>query len=247
MRNQNTFWVIAGVVIVIILLVLAFLFWPVSDSKSDSNGKPVSTESMIQKKDLQIAKLEAELSGKDALLEEKDNTIALIIKNCEGKTYYKSSGAGNSKPAGNNGSNSGNVKPVNTGNGGGNSGGSTINKEPEAEYLTQQNSVPKSKVRIEINEQKFCIRLGDLFWPHLAVNLGEEFSEIVDNGIGGFDLYILPAGTVGSNPKGYGITEDFTFWIKKSRLTSWPETPYFLNKSGIFVKGQESGEYWIAK
>ena len=246
---SKTFWWIAGSVVLVILLYFAYLlFWPFWGSASDSSSKtstevnqrdytPKVVDAALAEKDFEIQQLKNSISVLNGQITEKDQQISDLIKNCTGKTKYlpakstSSNGSGNTNPV--------NLKSAKT--------DTPQTKEVEAEYLTKQNSVPKSKVQIEVNEIKYCIRLGNLFWPHLAVNQGEEFPEIVDNGVGGFDLFLLPSGTIGSSGKDYGITEDFTFWIKKSRLTSWPETPYFLNKSGIFVKGQESGEYWIAK
>lgn len=122
-------------------------------------------------------------------------------------------------------------------------------QEPDAAFLTEQTSVPKSQVVLESRERKFCIKFAEaMYWPYLAVQLGETFPEIVDNGIGGYDLYLRPEGTVGSNGKDYGITEDGVYWIKASRLTNWADrTPYFINKNGIFVQGKLSGGYWIAQ
>lgn len=117
----------------------------------------------------------------------------------------------------------------------------------DASYLTGRSSVQKSVVRLVISEQKFCIKLGNQFWPHLAINMGEEFPEVVSNGIGGFDLFIMPSGTIGSTGKKYGITEDGTYWIQADQISGWSQSPYFLNSRGTWVPGEQSGNYWVAK
>lgn len=223
-----------------IVLFFAFAWWLYSQFKDDSAAvkEAATTESTTSAAlACENEKLKEQVATLLTSSEEKDKTIALLVENCCKKTttYTKPAAPAPAKVS--------STSPV--------VGGAKTTKktvEPEADYDVNITSVPKSKVSIDINEQKFCVRLGDQFWPHLAVNLGKEFPEIVDNGIGGFDLFILPAGSIGSTGKNYGIAEDGTMWIAVSELADWEQfPPYFLSSKGFFVKAEKSGDYWILR
>ena len=240
---SKTFWLVLGIIVVILLLFLGYLLFYADKTAGDkvkTNYTLKEAVAVISERDFEIQSLNNRISTLNGQITEKDQQIADLIKTCTGKTVYlkaktpASSGSGNANSA--NGLKSANISR------------STGNTEQDAEYLLKTNSVPKSKVTIEINEVKFCVRLGKFYWPHLAVlELKEEFPEIVANDDKGYDLFILPFGTIGSTGKDYGIAEDGTYWIKKSRLTHWPENPYFINKNGDWLTGVEEGEYWVAK
>jgi hypothetical protein len=241
----RNFWIAAGVVALLIIAFLIWILWPFGASDEASmtvtkNGKPVTIEMQLQQKDSEIKRLSDLLKASEASLETANSTIATLMENCGKKIVYEKAPASK-----------GGATKVSSGNPGAGSGGSlkiTKTTEPEADYDVSINSVQKSKVKVEFNEVKFCVRLGEQFWPHLAVNQGKEFPEIVDNGLGGFDLFILPSGSIGSTGKTYGITEDGIYWIADSEVSDWSQfTPYILGAKGFFVKAQKSGNYWIAK
>lgn len=235
--EMNKTWnYVIGIIVVILLLLFAYwLFWPLSDAKNTANSP---TTEAVASKDFQIQSQNNLIVELKAQITEKDQQISDLIKTCTGKTVYSKA-----KTSASSGSGS-----ANTGLKSATIGGTTGNTEKDAEYWIKTNLVTKSKVTIEINELKFCIRLGKFYWPHLAVlELKEEFPEIVANDDKGYDLFILPFGTIGSTGKDYGIAEDGTYWIKKARLTHWPENPYFIDKNGGWLTGVEEGEYWVAK
>ncbi len=240
----RTFWIMIGVIVLLILGFVAYsLWWPSeNDGSTDKKvGKKETVEMQLKSKDCEIDKLYALLEARDSSIAQGQRTIALLIENCNGK---KTGGSPMKAPVA---TKTGTTK-VSSGNPAGGSLQITKTTEPEADYNVNINSTPKSKVRLEVNEVKFCVKLGEQYWPHLAVNLGKEFPEIVDNGIGGFDLFILPSGSVGSTGKPYGIADDGTYWIAASELTEWAQfTPYILGGKGFFVKATRSGDYWIAK
>lgn len=237
MRKNWLLWLVIAVVLI------AIAFWVFSPYKNEKAAvkEAVTTESATSAAmACENEKLKEQLATALASLEQANKTILILVENCGGKktTTYTRPAAPAPTPA-----KKATTSPI--------VGGSKTTKktvEPEADYDVNVTSVPKSKVTIDINEQKFCVRLGDQFWPHLAVNQGKEFPEIVDNGIGGFDLFILPSGSIGSTGKNYGITEDGVMWIAVSELSDWAQfTPYILISKGFFVKAERSGNYWIAK
>ena len=236
MSKKN--WVIAIAVLAIVIVGLAYFSNRLNTIKKTGASTIVAPRQDVQVQqncDCQILVLNQLIADLQNQIVEKDNLIAKLMQNCGGgkkqidlaytKPKIKKTVAKTVVP-----------KEV-------------IAQEPDADYLTEQNSVEKSQVILQSNEEKFCIKFADrMYWPYLAVQLGETFPEIVDNGIGGYDLFLRPEGTIGSNGKDYGITQDGVYWIKSIRLSNWSDRePFFINKNGIFVQGTLSGGYWIAK
>lgn len=249
MRQEITVkrnWLAGTIALIIVLIVCLLLLLFLSRSDSNSANEKESTQLTIpvpvqQNCDCEIELLNQEITFLKSKISDRDSIIADLIKNCnKTKKQPAKSVARKTKtqPV---------VKatlpvPVTQ---------TVIVPAPqqETEYLTVKTVVPKSQIFIEDKEQKFCIKFAErMYWPYLAVQLGEVFPEIVDNGIGGYDLYLRPEGTIGSGGKDYGITQDGVYWIRSSRLSNWADrTPYFINKNGIFIQGTLSGEYWTAK
>lgn len=244
-ESKNLIWWVVGIVVLLAILWWAFgPYGRVRNSSSNKDGATVSTGNTglpggLTAKDYEIRDLEKDLATCKGELEQANNTIALLSECCGKKTVAYT------KPPSTN-------KNIGTGGGSGTSGSNKNVQTPEASYNVNQNAVPKSRVTLDINEQKFCIRLGTQFWPHLAVNNAKEFPELVDNKIGGFDLFILPAGSVGSTGKTYGISEDGTAWIEVAELADWSQyTPDFLDSRGTWITGERVNtngkEYWVIK
>lgn len=246
MKSFWNFWTVsAAIAILLILVFLGYYFGlfggdqpATSATTVTKNGKPVSIEMQLEQKDCEIKRLSDLLKASEANLETANATIATLMENCGKKIVYQKAPASSKSSA------------TKVGSGNPDSGGGSLKitktTESDADYDVSINSVQKSKVKVEFNEVKFCVRLGEQFWPHLAVNQGKEFPEIVDNGLGGFDLFILPSGSIGSTGKTYGITEDGVYWIAVSELVDWSQfDPYFLGAKGFFEKAKKSGNYWI--
>ena len=123
-----------------------------------------------------------------------------------------------------------------------------------ANYNTETSAVDKSGFNRKISEEKLCFRFGSEargwnHFPHLAVMDGLKFPELVDNKIGGYDLFIFPTGSVGD--KDYGISADGTRYIKKSMIdkyiTMYGGSVEGLDNSGVWIPVQFVGEFVTVK
>ena len=241
--NRNSIWVVVGVIVLLVALFLLYLAWPIGGSRTSKEGlKTESNEVALAKKDCEIRDLNMTVTAKDSLLAQNGRTIALLIKTCLGK----SSGSGSGRPSnrsytaapktsGNSG-NSGNAN-----GGGGLKSSQTSQPSSDAEYKTVLTAEQKSKVVIQKGEVKFCVKLAErVFYPYIAVQDGKQFDELVSNGIGGYDLFILPSGLVGLTGKAFGIAADGTAWIRTDELAPYLQgsTPQILNLAGMWITAQ---------
>jgi len=255
-KNQKRIRVIDGVFILLIVLFISSCSLFTSDDSKEGSKKGLKVESsevIIAKKNCEITNLEAQLATSDSSLARDERRIDFLIKNCNGRSY---SGSGNSRPSNGGGkktsinTNGGGSSSAPTGNGGYKSSQSTL-PQPDASYKTVTKIEPKARVTIQQGEVKWCVQVGPLFYPHVAVLNGEKFDELVDNLIGGYDLFILPSGTVGSTGKNYGIAADGTYWVTEAELAPYlPQgvIPKFINYDGVFVEATKINvngiSYW---
>ena len=271
-KNSFPYWLL-GLILLLLLIFLLFYWkpWASGDNDNNKKAKTDSITALKAEKEKTITAYNDQLKKNQADLDKINAEKALLVlklEYCE-KTAAAPAPALKPRPKRNNQSYY--VKPrptqrviveiVNkTGNGGGitaqqytpRASTTKIQSSQPANYNTETSLVDKTSFTREISEKKLCFRFGTdargfNHWPHLGAMDGMKYPELVDNKQGGFDLMILPSGSIGD--KDYGIAADGTRYIRMSLINKYIKLydgkSQGINDFGYFVDIQIVGDFAI--
>ncbi len=235
-ENKSKAWMyILGAIALILLFI--FIFKPFAGNKTtEENTAAEATQTSTQQevgelKD-KLAQLETQLNNandKDAIIASKDETIKALAKRCVTVTVKTQEPV---KPKENTEVNVRSVMPVNQ-----------VDLSASVSRVINNTAVVDKKEEYK----KFCVRVGGEFWPHLAINDGETFTDAVDNGLGGFDIILKDR--CQSISGDYGLTYDNVLFVKASKLKKFGDSPDAIGPItfGSFKRMTLQGDYYIYK